>query len=148
VARRVANLETLAAIAAEAEKQMDNAFPLVVLAIAALLVGMAVIPPVLRLYRRSRREAFCGSLAALAFAAGAVPIVRIGLFRYMVVEDYRWAIRGPAPFDQLGSGPWWLWTLILGGVSAGLLWGAGFWLLVWARREGVAHATGPADIGA
>lgn len=109
------------------------AVPLVAFVIAALVAGAAVLPPVLRLYRKSRREAAFATLAALAFALGAAPIFRIVMFRSMLAKDHGWVVRGPEPFGSLGGGPWWLWTLVYSVMASGILWGLGFWILNWAR---------------
>ena len=105
------------------------------LAFAIVVIGVTVLPPVVMLYRESPRNAWLTIAAASAFAIGAIPALRIILFRYMIAKDYTWAIRGPEPFSQLGSGPWWLGTILFGVIATGVLWGIGFWILVWAREE-------------
>ena len=52
------------------------------------------------------------------------------MLRYAARVDYVWAIRGPYPFNQLGSSPFWLWAFVVTVGLTALCWGTALWFMV------------------
>ncbi len=106
-------------------------FPLGLLALAGLLVAVAVVFPVLLLwYVLGVRRAVVQLAAWLLVALGAVPPSVLAVLRYAAQADYVWAIRGPSPFNQLGSSPFWLWAFLTTVGLTALCWGTALWFIV------------------
>ncbi len=116
-------------------------FPLGLLALMGLLVAVAVVLPVSLLwYFLGARRVLFQLAAWFLVALGAVPPSVFAVLQYAARADYVWAIRGPSPFNQLGSSPFWLWAfLTTAGVTA-LCWGAALWFMVVVHSLG--HSLG------
>ncbi len=73
--------------------------------------------------------------AWLLVAVGAIPPSVLAVLRYAATTDYLWAIRGPFPFNQLGSSPFWLCAFLTTVATTVTRWGAAILLTIAAHRR-------------